>query len=47
MIDILIMLFFMSFATICLIVLLVISLYTFWANLKSEPEDKLDPRIFK
>jgi hypothetical protein len=47
MIDILIMLFFMSFATICLIVLLVISLYAIWANLKLEQEDKLDSRIFK
>jgi hypothetical protein len=47
MIDILIMVFFASFAIVCLAVLLVIGLYSIWANLKSEPEDKSDSRIFK
>jgi uncharacterized membrane protein len=45
MTDILLMLFYMSLATICLIVFLVIALYSIWTNLKSD-KDK-DQRIFK
>jgi hypothetical protein len=45
MTDILLMLFYMSLATICLIVFLVIALYSIWANLKSDKDE--DQRIFK
>jgi uncharacterized membrane protein len=47
MIDILIMLFFMSFFTICLIVLLVIGLYSIWVNVKTSDLEESDKRIFK
>lgn len=47
MMDILLMIFFASFAVVCLAVLLVIALYAIWANLKSESEDKSESRIFK
>jgi hypothetical protein len=46
MVDILLMLFYMSLATICLIVLLIITLYAIWANLRSDNSDE-DQRIFK
>jgi uncharacterized membrane protein len=45
MTDILLMLFYMSLATICLIVFLVIALYSIWTNLKSDKDE--DQRIFK
>jgi nitrogen fixation-related uncharacterized protein len=47
MLDILIMLFFMSFFLICLIVLFVIGLYAFWSNLKTDQLDEPDKRIFR
>ena len=47
MTDILLMLFYMSLATICLTVFLVIALYSVWANLKSDYSKDENQRIFK
>jgi len=47
MVDILLMLFYMSLATICLVVLLIITLYAIWANIRSDSDKDEEQRIFK